>query len=203
MKLKRFFDTKTALFGFKDENNVIKISAAYKNVSDFFQGYAVVEYDKKVNNRFERVIAFVNEQGLETEVTCQQAFTFKNGLTLVCVNGLWKLMDKNFNYVSDEKKFNSAKDVQISDLNFLCQLVEKNGVDVLTWANPNLFILEGNMESFKNSLKVYLKDLAFTTEVKGKKFAALIRSEVQQLKKIQSSKLQQLSKTEVVNTQIK
>ena len=207
MDLEIFFDTKTALFGFKDENGKIVISAKYNAVTDFSEGYAVVEYAKKINDEYKKTIAFIDEEGKEidlTDIGCERALPFKNGLSAIKINGNWKLVDTHFQYASDENcSYKNPEDLKITNLQVLTKLVEENGVKVLNWADPTLFVSNENFEVLKTALKNHLKGLVPKIDINkiGSEieFTNLIQNEYNKLKDIRENKLKQVVKEDKTN----
>lgn len=204
MGLEIFFDTKTALFGFKDENDEIVIPAKYALAANFSEGFAVVEYNKIENGKFARIIAFIDEEGNEIKIDCERARSFTDGLAALKINGNWKLVDTHFQYASDENScFKNPEDLKITNLQILTKLVEVNGVKVLNWADPTLFVSNENFEVLKTALKNHLKGLVLkidVTKVTSEiEFTNLIQNEYNKLKDIRENKLKQVVKEDKTN----
>lgn len=199
MKLNYFVNLETTLLGFKDEENNIVIPAKYNAVSEFNEGYAVFEYNIEENEDPKKIIGFINEKGEELKFDCEKAAPFKNGLAALKVEGKWKLIDTEFKTVSeeDEDYFN----LKITDLNVLAKLVEKKGISVLNWADPDLFVADEDFEVIKTSLKNHLKGLVpkiDKNKIKSEKqFANLIQKEYDTLKDLRNQKINIIYKNQI------
>ena len=192
-----YTDPNTGLMGLKNKSGTIITNPKYKTITNFCEGYAVVEYLTSEANKCKTIFAFVDENGNETIIKCQKLLPFKNGLSAVFFDGSWKLINKNFEFIPCKTISNNPEDIYIDDINILTKLTEIYGYSVLHWASPTSFTSEKKYQILKNSLKKYLRKFACKIGAKKdgltkQQFMNLVIDQFKELQDLRWNKIQQV-----------
>lgn len=145
-----------------------------KDLYEIEQTYAPLRYSRKFKE--------INFDILQIE-------NFYNGLSVVKTQNGFGLMDKNGNLIIDYCK---NKDVKISDIEKIYELINANGAKILYYASNSIFFLKEHRDIIKQSIKNFLLNTQ-KLNLSKKQFTKLVETQTILYKKYKQNALKKLN----------